>query len=246
MMPSIDYYTDLITSEHRLATKFKAMVQKMVRYNTKIDTVILNLVESFDIDNAHSHQLDILGDCVGVSRTLNFEPTPAGTGEIISPTVSEMAEDNQEESVYTIHKTPTAVNLKETDIIQGYSSTEMNDEPLITDEVYRIMIKAKIIQNIWKGNVLDLYTMWDALFPENLGIQIQDLQDMSYNIVLLGNYTGIMRELILHGYIIPKPQGVRINMLSFISLDGLPIFAYDYKTLNYYGYTSHWIQTKEI
>ena len=87
--------------------------------------------------------------------------------------------------------------------------------------------------------------MWADLFPENLGIQIQDLQDMSYNIVLVGQYTGLMRELIMHGYIIPKPEGVRINSLAFIDTSGMPIFAYDYNTLNYSGYKSHWLQVKQ-
>ena len=121
----------------------------------------------------------------------------------------------------------------------------MDDMPLVTDDIYRIMIKSRIIQNVWKGNVLDLYEMWDNLFPDNQGLQIQDLQDMSFNIVLLGNYSKLMQELIVHGYIIPKPEGVRINTLSFIDTDGLPIFAYDYNNINYSGYKSHWLQVHE-
>lgn len=54
-----------------------------------------------------------------------------------------------------------------------------------------------------------------------------------------------MQELIVHGYIIPKPEGVRINTLSFIDTDGLPIFAYDYNNINYRGYKSHWLQVHE-
>ena len=130
-------------------------------------------------------------------------------------------------------------------VISGCKPEGMADFGVITDEVYRIMVKSRIIQNIWKGNVLDLYEMWDNLFDETKGIQIQDLQDMSFNIVMIGDFTDVIRELIVHGYIIPKPAGVRINILSFVSTDGLPIFSYDYNTLNYSGYTSHWIQTTE-
>ena len=90
-----------------------------------------------------------------------------------------------------------------------------------------------------------MYEMWDNLFPDNQGLQIQDLQDMSFNIVLLGNYSKLIQELIVHGYIIPKPEGVRINTLSFIDTDGLPIFAYDYNNINYSGYKSHWLQVHE-
>ena len=154
-------------------------------------------------------------------------------------------EADTDPSMYTVYHTPTPSNLEETEVIKGYAPADLEDAPLITDDVFRTIIKARIVQNVWKGNVLELYEMWDNLFPENLGIQIQDNQDMSFNIILVGEYTGLMRELIMHGYIIPKPEGVRINALSFISTDGMPIFAYDYNTLNYSGYKSHWLQTKE-
>lgn len=243
-IPDKEYYRNLITSEYRLAPKFNTMVRRMVDYNCTLDTLLLNMVEKFDLDTATGEQLDVLGACIGVSRDLTFEPKPAGRGELISPTVDELQADT-DPSQYMIYQTPGSTTVSYADTIQGYAAADLNDAPLITDDVYRIMIKARIIQDIWKGNVLDLYDMWHNLFPESLGIQIQDLQDMSFNIVLVGRYTGLMQELILHGYIIPKPEGVRINMLSFVDTDGLPIFAYDYDTLNYSGYQSHWLQARE-
>ena len=77
-------------------------------------------------------------------------------------------------------------------------------------------------------------------------LSIEDLQDMSYNIVLQGDYTQLEQELIIHAYVIPKPEGVRINMLTFVSTDGLPLFSYDYNTMRYSGYTSHWVETEEL
>ncbi len=242
--PDKEYYRELITSEYRLAPRFNAMVRKMVGYGCVLDTAILKIVDSFDLDVATDDQMDIIGECVGVSRDLSFEPTPLGRGEIVCPSPDEIDADT-DPSMYTIYKTPTPFNLEETDVIKGYAPADLEDAPLITDDVFRTMIKARIVQNVWKGNVLELYEMWANLFPDNLGIQIQDNQDMSFNIILVGDYTGLMRELIMHGYIIPKPEGVRINALSFISTDGMPIFAYNYNTLNYSGYKSHWLQTKE-
>ena len=242
--PDKEYYRELITSEYRLAPRFNAMVRKIVDYGCVLDTSILKIVDMFDLDVATDDQLDIIGECVGVSRDLSFEPTPVGRGEIVCPSPDEMEADT-DPSMYTVYHTPTPSNLEETEVVKGYAPADLEDAPLITDDVFRTMIKARIVQNVWKGNVLELYEMWDNLFPENLGIQIQDNQDMSFNIILVGDYTGLMRELIMHGYIIPKPEGVRINALSFISTDGMPIFAYDYNTLNYSGYKSHWLQTKE-
>lgn len=240
-----EYYRKLITSEYRGSPHFNEMVRKMVSYGRELDISILKMVDIFDVDVAEADQLDVLGACVGVSRSLKFEPSPTARGEIICPTPLELSQDTGAESKYTIYKTPVPSKLADTNIIQDFAPGNMDDMPLVTDDIYRIMIKSRIIQNVWKGNVLDLYEMWDNLFPNNQGLQIQDLQDMSFNIVLLGNYSKLMQELIVHEYIIPKPEGVRINTLSFIDTDGLPIFAYDYNNINYSGYKSHWLQVHE-
>lgn len=243
--PTKEYYRELITSEYRLSPRFNDMVRKMVDYNCDLDTFILKVVDMFDLETASDDQLDIIGACVGASRDLDFEPTPLNRRDIICPTPEEMGKDSGDESVYTVYQTPTPADMDKSDFIKGNALEDIEGASMITDSVFRTMIKARIVQNMWKGNVLDLYEMWANLFPENLGIQIQDLQDMSYNIVLVGQYTYLMRELILHGYIIPKPEGVRINSLSFIDTSGMPIFAYDYNTLNYSGYNSHWLQVKK-
>lgn len=243
--PEKEYYRKLITSEYQLAPRFNQMVTHTVDYNCSLDKFILKTVEKFDLDTATAEQLDIIGACVGVSRDLNFEPTPVGRSEIICPSPKELEKDRGDESIYTIYRTPKPYSMDGSGVISGHAPRDIEDVPLINDDVYRVMIKARIIQNTWKGNVSELYDMWRNLFPENMGIQIQDLQDMSFNVILIGDYSGLMRELIMHGYIIPKPEGVRINALSFISTDGMPIFSYNYHTLNYSGYRSHWLQTKE-
>jgi hypothetical protein len=116
------------------------------------------------------------------------------------------------------------------------------DSPLMNDSTYRMVIKAKIIQNTWKGTLDELYEAWAVLFPEVRYFQIQDLQDMTYNVVIMGAFTPLERELIANGYIIPKPEGVRINLLTITDTSGLPLFAYDMDTYLLSGYTSHWAE----
>lgn len=246
-MPTRDYYKSLITSEYRLARRFNAMVQRVASYGCKLDSATLKIVDQFDVDSAVSNQLDILGACVGVSRELSFEPTPEAKRELICPTVQELAADTDEKtSEYHSYKGPRAPQLDETDVVSGIAAKDFNEESqLITDDIYRILIKARIVQNHWKGDMESLYKMWDVLFPDTMKIQIQDLQDMSFNIVLIGDASVLLQELIMHGYIIPKPEGVRINMLSFISTDGLPVFTYDMNDFYYSGYSSHWAKPKE-
>lgn len=241
MMQNLDYYKRLVSSEYRHSPRFTAMVQKLLSYGLEIDDSINNMIVAFEVDNASTAQLDILGQIVGVSRQLNFEISVASISDVICPSPAEMASGK----VYPIIYTPTPDKLASTPMLTGYPPAEMGVDNLLDDEVFRLMIKARIIQNTWKGTIGELYDLWDAVMGANKKLSIEDLQDMSYNIVLQGDYTQLEEELIIHAYVIPKPEGVRINVLTFVSTDGLPLFSYDYNTMRYSGYESHWAEAEK-
>lgn len=241
MMQNLDYYKRLVTSEYRHSPRFTGMVQKLLSYGLDIDNSINNMIVAFEVDNASTAQLDMLGSIVGVSRQLKFEPSAAAIGDVICPSPAEMASGE----VYPIIYTPTPDKLASTSMLTGYPPAEMGEGNLLDDEVFRLMIKARIIQNTWKGTIGELYDLWDAVMGANKKLSIEDLQDMSYNIVLQGDYTQLEEELIIHAYVIPKPEGVRINVLTFVSTDGLPLFSYDYNTMRYSGYESHWAEAEK-
>lgn len=108
------------------------------------------------------------------------------------------------------------------------------------DKTYRLIIKAAIIKNYWSGRIHDLYDAWALLFPRTKFIQIQDLQNMTCNVNIAGDYTPLERELIVKGYIVPKPAGVRLQ-IAVTPTEGFPIFSYDRNDLHYSGYTANWI-----
>ncbi len=116
------------------------------------------------------------------------------------------------------------------------------ESPLLDDYTYRFLIKAAIIKNTWKGKLEDLYSAWDVLYPETKLFQIQDLQDMTFNVIIAGDFSSLQKELITKGYIIPKPEGVRINLMTITDTSGYPLFSYDMDDLYYSGYTSHWAE----
>lgn len=238
MMQNLDYYKRLVTSEYRGSPRFTAMVEKLVNYGLDIDDSINNMLLAFEVDNASTAQLDILGSIVGTSRQLSFEPSAAAIGEVICPSPAEMASGE----VYPIIYTPTPDKHASTQLLTGYPPAEMGEGNLLDDDVFRLMIKARIIQNTWKGTINELYELWSSVMGTDKKLLIEDLQDMSYNIVLQGDYTQLEEELIVHAYVIPKPQGVRINVLTFVSTDGLPLFSYDYNTMRYSGYEAHWAE----
>ena len=118
----------------------------------------------------------------------------------------------------------------------------VGQSPILEDELYRVIIKCRIIKNHWDGKEETLYALWAKIF--DTAIIIQDNQDMSFWVVIVSPITSTirMRELAEHGYIVPKPQGVRIN---FGYLEEGPIFAYDSDTSMLKGYNRNakWVES---
>lgn len=79
---------------------------------------------------------------------------------------------------------------------------------VMDNENYRNLIRSKIAKNLWRGGVDDLETAWEAIFGTQ--IPIQDNQDMTIT-VTLDPYHGLLRENIINGLVIPKPQSVDLN-----------------------------------
>lgn len=157
---AITDYLDTITSQHYDKPNFIAWLTANLNISDDLTDLLSSFDISFDIDTAVGNQLDILGEIVGVLRTLDFEP--------------------------------------------------VDTSPVMLDEDYRFLLKSKIVQNTWDGTILGLYLVWaNSVIDPNL--IVQDNQNMSFNIILDGAiHTILLQELIVRGYLIPKPEGVRI------------------------------------
>jgi len=103
--------------------------------------------------------------------------------------------------------------------------------PILIDDDYRFLLKARIIQNNWKGSIGEIYDMWDILFPDK-PIIIKDNQNMSMDVTLIGSYNQIKKDMVTNSLIIPKSQGVRINIIYAEP----PVFAFDLEDDIFKGY----------
>lgn len=103
--------------------------------------------------------------------------------------------------------------------------------PVLDDDTYRIVLKAKVFQNQWKGTIPEIYDYWIKTFPE-YPILIQDNQDMTMTVLVLGTGPGILQDLVVNGYFVPKPSGVRVNYGFSLN----PIFSYGLDTTYLKGY----------
>lgn len=100
--------------------------------------------------------------------------------------------------------------------------------PILDDDTYRLLIKATIAANQWDGTESSLYAIWKKLFPGG-SINIIDNQDMTCTIVLTGSFTSIIQDLIVNGYIVPRPEGVLYNY----EFGNLPIFGFSETNTTY-------------
>lgn len=71
----IGYYTSLLTSEYSNASKFKQWMNSVLSILNDISNCLANISSAFDLDAAVGNQLDILGQIIGVERTVSFQPS---------------------------------------------------------------------------------------------------------------------------------------------------------------------------
>lgn len=176
-----DSYMNLVTSQHRDKPKFSAMLSALLQPSEDIFSVAVYLDDEFDLDLATGKQQDILGEIVGQSRTVDFQPD------------------------------------------RGLS-------PVLDNYVYKNLLKAKIAKNMWKGCIEDLRDIWLNLFGKP--IVIQDNQDMTIDVVVVGFNDQMTKNLIQKGYIVPKPQSVGVNY----AFADEAVFGYDMETSAIKGY----------
>lgn len=182
-------YTDLITNYHATKPKFFDHVDLSTRPLIDITGATRGLVSAFDIDRAVGVQLDTLGLWVGRSR-------------IVSQTIS---------GVYFSLDTDglgfdQGIWQGPYDPDSGYTS--------LSDETYRIVLKAKIAINNWDGRNDSLPPILDAATDgSGLKMQIVDNQDMTISVWVFPetDISDVSLELIAairQGYLTVKAAGV--------------------------------------
>ena len=169
----IEDYLNIITSEHRQQPKYIAMLTAYLRKLQDAQLVIEALDLHFDLNEAIGAQLDRLGDIVGRSRILAFQPESRSA--------------------------------------------------LLDDDNYRLIIKAKILQNQWAGTIEDMANLFQQVFPD-MQLKIIDHQNMSMEIQVTGLRDDLQLQMLNNGYVIPKPEGVRIKITFILELERQTIY----------------------
>lgn len=82
----------------------------------------------------------------------------------------------------------------------------------LTDETFRTVVLAKIMQNQWDGTNEGFLKIWENTIGDTLSMRFSDNQDMTVSVNMEGQVDPILTEIILAGYIVPKPAGVGLQV----------------------------------
>lgn len=84
--------------------------------------------------------------------------------------------------------------------------------PVMTDEVYRIVLKAVVADAHFIGTPESLYNiLQNSLGDTGLYFSVVDNQNMSMSVVAFGATNPAIQALIQRGMIVPRPEGVQMN-----------------------------------
>lgn len=149
----------------------------------------------YDIDANVGKQLDIIGRVVGVDRSY----------------ISDIA---MQQSMYKKDAEGAMYGL----LSSMYSDGTVAGRLDMNDELFRLVIKAKIIKNNTNAYYDDILRGFRTLFPSIQDVLLRDYEDMSFDIMYVGNLQPIERWALLNIELLPKPAGVRFR--GFI---GVPV-----------------------
>lgn len=183
-------YVDLITSEHRKAPKYAAMVELVSGAFGKTAEVAESMIDKFDVDNARGDQLDILAKWIGAVRAV---PVPI-------------------KGLYFTWG-DTALTGWGSGRWKGVGDPDDGISTL-SDSEMRVVLRLKIAANAWDGTSESMYEAFKKYLGSKATFRITDNQDMTVTIDILSNPDGGLTEvekaLINMGAIPFKPCGVKV------------------------------------
>lgn len=152
---------------------------------------------SYDIDNATTHELNVIGNIVGASRSFESQVT-FETNDFGEVGVQFGGFEIQFQTI-------------------GQSITQE-----VSDEIFKILIKAKISKNNNNGTIDGMLGALQFIIPDNIS-RIIDHDDMSFS-VSFGEELSSLQVMILNNFdILPRPQGV--EFLGYVDETNLTQFG---------------------
>jgi len=92
-----------------------------------------------------------------------------------------------------------------------FSATSIDTDMQMSDDLYRIAIRAKIAKNNSDATIDSILDGVNQLIPHVNAVRLIDPENMTFSIEFYGNISELERWALIHGKMIAKPQGVRFT-----------------------------------
>lgn len=177
---------DRIYAQYRNKPKAVAWYAITRELADEIDVAAQVVRKMYDIDGNIGAQLDIIGRIVVADRNFlaNTPLFPSLFGD---------------------------VDAEFGDVDAVFSELFIGSDSLMSDDFFRLVIRAKIIKNNSDATIESILNGVTFLIPNADVVRVVDGEDMSFSIEFQGNITDLERWALLNAKLIPKPQGVRFN-----------------------------------
>lgn len=199
----LEYYLDLITSEHNQKPKYLQTVTASIDAFIEDAILVAGIPGLFDLDYSHGEQEDFTGQWIGKSRWI----------EISNVFFSWDYE---------------GVGWNQANWRGPYDTSDKLQR--LDDYHFRLLLYAAVIANHWDGSIPKAYEAWDTLFHwTGLKVVIQDYGNMSMMYGLLWDREPdmVLISLFTSGHMDLKPEGIQLIDYVFQSQPNVPFFGFD-------------------
>ena len=184
-----------VYAQYRDKPKLVAWMQICTTLGADIYQTAQQIRKSYDVDTVSNELLNIIGRVVVLPR--NF----IAPVSLNPPMVASAA------------NTPWDVGMDD----QQLSELTTDSDSGMSDEIYRLGIKAKIVKNNTNATIEDVLAGAAFLLPDANVVRVVDNEDMSFSIEYTGTITDLQSYALTNASMVPKPQGVTFN--GFVKVD---------------------------
>lgn len=189
------YVANELDAPNRIYAQYRNKPKAVAWYNitrslaTQIADVAAAVRIMYSIDAAQGEQLDIIGRIVVVPRDFMGEvtmETAMCASDVNGP--AEFGDTSAMCSVLSVDQSMT-----------------------MSDNLYRLAIKSKILKNNSYATIEDIINGMNFLLPNAQVTRLVDGEDMTFSIEFYGVVTDLERWALINASFVPKPQGVKFN-----------------------------------
>ncbi len=178
---------DRIYAQYRTKPKAVAWYEITRKLAAELGSAIDAVRVMYNIDTAVGEQLNIIGRIVVVDRSF--------VGQVaLDPGLFALTDGDE---------------FGDTEAV--FAALYVDQDGQMSDELYRLVIKSKIIKNDSDASIESILYGMNFLLPNADVLRVTDGEDMSFSVEFYGNITNLERWALLNASLVPKPQGVRFN-----------------------------------